>query len=98
MSDNAGPGGCQTRVSAYAGGTGEEEPRSFEYAGARLAVTAIERRWREPEARWFAVEADGGARYLLECREPELEWRVHPGQPPLRLFVGQTGISDPAAR
>ena len=67
------------QVHAHAGGRGEEEPRSFEWAGARLEVREILVRWREPGGRYFRVVAEDGTRYLLVCREPDLNWWLCPG-------------------
>jgi len=66
------------RVRSWAGGRGEEEPRQLEADGAWLELRAILGRWREPGGRWFRVVAANGARYLLECREPDLDWWLHP--------------------
>ena len=62
-----------TRVEAYCGGRGEEEPRALEIDGRRLEIDAIEGRWQEPEGRFFRVRAVGRS-HVLFCRTGDLSW------------------------
>lgn len=78
--DHRNPGdGEGIRVRAYAGATGEEEPRTVTIEDENLAVEEILDRWREPGGRFFRVRLAGGRRLLLCCREPDLSWWLVPG-------------------
>ena len=52
-------------VICYSGYAADEEPRAVVTSGRRLEVAVIERRWREPDARFFAVRTSDGARHVL---------------------------------
>ena len=52
-------------VFCYSGYTADEEPRAVVTGGRRLEVTIVERRWREPDARFFVVRTSDGARHVL---------------------------------
>ena len=62
------------RVEAYAGGQGEEEPRTIEIDGQETAVREITARWREPTGTFFRVRTEDERSLLLQRREPELDW------------------------
>jgi hypothetical protein len=52
-------------VVCYSGHAADVEPRAVLFDGGRLEVVALERRWREPDARCFVVCLADGRRYLL---------------------------------
>lgn len=61
-------------VRAYSGSRGEEEPRAVEIAGRWRAIERVESAWREPGARWFRVQIEGGRVLLLRCDDGDLSW------------------------
>ena len=52
-------------VRCHSGYAADEEPRVVVLDERRLEVVAVERRWREPEARFFVVRIADGTRYVL---------------------------------
>ena len=62
------------RVDAYAGSSGEQEPRTFELDDEAVTVRAVLDQWREPDGRRFRVVGSDGHQYVLLCREPDLDW------------------------
>ncbi len=52
-------------VVCYSGYAADEEPRAVVVDGRGLEVVALERRWREPEARGFVVRLSDGTRCVL---------------------------------
>jgi hypothetical protein len=52
-------------VFCYSGYLADEEPRAVLAEGRRLEVAAVERRWREPDARYFTVQMADGTRRVL---------------------------------
>jgi len=68
-----------TRVTAYAGGRGQEAPRSFTTPTGHRRVSAIQARWIEQDGsgrrrRVFVVEADDDRTYRLWYAEEEGGW------------------------
>lgn len=55
----------RVRVECYAGYRGEQEPRRFRLGARDIEVRAILDRWLGPEHRYFKVEGDEGATYIL---------------------------------
>jgi hypothetical protein len=53
-------------VICYSGYAADEEPRAVVTSGRRLEVSIIERRWHEPDARFFVVRTSDGARRVLQ--------------------------------
>lgn len=62
------------KVLAYSGYRGEQEPRALVTGRRRLEVTAIDERWREPEASYFRVRTEDGGRHLLRFDREKLDW------------------------
>lgn len=68
------------RVISYAGGRGEESPRSFYLDGARIEVEEVLRSWigekKEGKCRrrFFRVRGSDGAEHLLSCDERLGTW------------------------
>jgi hypothetical protein len=63
-------------VICYSGYAADEEPRAVVVDGRRLNVVAVERRWREPEARCFVVRVSDGTRCLLRQGEATGAWTM----------------------
>lgn len=63
-------------VICYCGYTADEEPRAVVKSGRRLEVTVIERRWREPDARFFVVRTSDGARHVLWQEVTSSAWTM----------------------
>ncbi|HJX52463.1 MAG TPA: hypothetical protein VJ801_06835 [Polyangia bacterium] len=63
-------------VMCYSGYDADEEPRAVVTGGRRLEVAAIERRWREPDARFFVVRTSDGARHVLRQDVTSGAWTV----------------------
>ena len=57
------------RVECYAGYRGEQEPLAFWLGERRLAVRAV-------VDRWFKVDADDGAMYILRHDEASGDWDI----------------------
>ena len=52
-------------VLCYSGYAADEAPRAVVVDGRRSEVVRVERRWREPDARFFVVHLADGTRYRL---------------------------------
>ncbi len=63
-------------VICYSGYVGDEEPRAVVLEGRRLAVAAVERRWRTPEARFFTVRLSDGSRGVLREDATSGKWTM----------------------
>ena len=66
----------QIKVSCYAGYRGEETPRYLELGARRLAVRAILDRWLAPSHRYFKLETEDGARYIIRHDVPTAKWEI----------------------
>lgn len=64
------------RVECHAGHRGEEEPRAFHLGPRRIEVMTIVDRWPDPRHRYFKVQADDGATYILRHDEPTGRWEL----------------------
>jgi hypothetical protein len=65
-------------VICYSGYAADEEPRAVIVAGRRVEVLAIERRWLEPETRFFVVRNEDGTRCLLRQDVTTGTWTMKP--------------------
>ena len=63
-------------VICYSGHVADEEPRAVVLDGRRLEVVAVERRWQEPEARFFVVRLADGARCGLRQEVTTRTWTM----------------------
>jgi hypothetical protein len=63
-------------VLCYSGYVGDEEPRAVVVEGRRLDVVAIDRRWREPEARGFVVRLSDGSKHVLRQEVSGGRWTL----------------------
>jgi hypothetical protein len=64
------------QVICYSGHAADVEPRAVVVDGRRLAVVAIERRWREPEARFFTVRLTDGTKSVLRQDVTSGDWTM----------------------
>jgi hypothetical protein len=53
------------RVECYAGHRGEETPRRFFLGERPVEVAQVLDRWLAPDHRYFKLEGDDGAAYIL---------------------------------
>jgi hypothetical protein len=65
-------------VIGYSGYIADEEPRAVVVDGRRLEVARVERRWREPEARFFTVHLSDGTRCVLRQDASRGQWTMKP--------------------
>lgn len=63
-------------VECYSGHTYAQEPRAFIWQGVRLAVTSVERAWRDPEGPCFHVQAEDGRQFELRYNEGRDRWQI----------------------
>jgi hypothetical protein len=63
-------------VICYSGYAADEEPHAVVADGLRLEVVAVERRWREPEARFFVVRMSDGAKCVLRQNVTSGAWTM----------------------
>jgi hypothetical protein len=63
-------------VECYAGYRGEETPRRFEVAGAKIEIAEVVDRWLAPEHRYFKVRDGGGALYILRNDVASDGWQL----------------------
>jgi hypothetical protein len=66
------------RVECYAGYQAEETPRRFRLAGAWLEVEKVVDRWRDPDHRYFKVNAATGHAYVLRHDTESQCWELVP--------------------
>jgi hypothetical protein len=64
------------QVICYSGYAADQEPRAVVVDGRRLEVLAVERRWREPEARCFVVRVSDGMRCRLRQEVTSGAWTM----------------------
>ena len=64
------------RVDCYAGYRGEETPRRFLIGERRVEVARVIDRWLAPDHRYFKVEGDDGAVYILRHDVPSGHWEL----------------------
>jgi hypothetical protein len=66
----------EIRVECYAGHRGEQTPRVLEIGGRRLEVTRVLDQWLAPDHRYFKVEGDDGAMYLIRHDVIDDRWEL----------------------
>jgi len=64
------------RVECYEGYRAEQEPLAFWCVERRVEVRAIVDRWFAPAQRWFKVDTDDGAMYVLRHDEASGDWEI----------------------
>lgn len=64
-------------VECYSGYTYAERPIAVRWEGRRLAIEAIEARWRIPGGQGFRVCTEDGQVFELFYGELDGEWSVH---------------------
>lgn len=63
-------------VQCYAGYRGEQEPRRFFIGRRKIEVVEIADRWLAPDHRYFKVQGDDGAMYILRHDETSALWEI----------------------
>jgi hypothetical protein len=69
-------GPAAVEVLCYSGYAADEEPRAVVADGRRREVVAIERRWREPDARCFVVRLADETRCVLRQEVTTGAWTM----------------------
>ena len=64
------------RVDCYAGYRGDETPRQFWLGDKKIKVAGISDRWLAPDHRYFKVNADDGAVYILRHDIERQVWEL----------------------
>ena len=68
---------CLTiEVSCYAGYRGEQTPRRLKLGGRHLAVDRVVDQWLAPDHRYFKLEAEDGARYIVRHDVRTSRWEL----------------------
>lgn len=63
-------------VQCYAGYRGEQEPRRLLLSQREVEVTEIIDRWLAPDHRYFKIQGDDGAVYILRHDEASDRWEL----------------------
>jgi hypothetical protein len=63
-------------VECYAGHRGEETPRRFGLAGARIEIAEVIDRWLDPDHRYFKVRDGHGDIYILRNDVASDRWEL----------------------
>ncbi len=63
-------------VECYAGHRGEETPRRFGLAGARIEIAEVVDRWLAPDHRYFKVRDGQGDLYILRNDVASETWEL----------------------
>jgi hypothetical protein len=63
-------------VECYAGYRGEETPRWFALAGARIEIADVVDRWLAPDHRYFKVRGGDGDLYILRHDIASGRWEL----------------------
>jgi hypothetical protein len=66
----------QIRVACHAGYRAEEEPRALYLGERRVEAAAVLDRWLDPRMRYFKVQAEDGAVYILRHDELADAWEI----------------------
>jgi len=64
------------KVECYAGHRGDQRPVRFTIGENARAVLGVEDQWYSPDAIYFRVLADDGARYVLRHDERADRWTL----------------------
>ena len=68
--------GFTVEVECYAGYRGEEEPRRFRFGERTIEVEEMLDRWHGPDYRYFKLQGDDGAAYILRLDESADRWEM----------------------
>ena len=63
-------------VECYSGYRGEEIPRRFWLGERRVNIQNVVDRWLDPKHRYFKVEGDDGATYILRHNAETWTWEL----------------------
>lgn len=64
------------RVKCYAGHKGEETPRYLYLGDRKIAVAEVVDQWLAPDHRYFKVQGDDGATYILRHDAQAHQWEL----------------------
>ncbi len=64
------------RVECYSGYRGDESPRRIILGEKRVTVKEIIDRWAGPDYRYFKIEGDDGALYIVKHDEENDAWEL----------------------
>ena len=64
------------RVECYAGHRGEETPRRFCLGSRRIEIVEVIDRWLAPDRRYFKVQGDDDATYILRHDAGSGTWEL----------------------
>ncbi len=72
-------------VSCYAGYRGEETPHQIRIGANTVAVTAVHDRWLSPDHRYFKIQGEDDAEYIVRHDVIDDVWELvfyrHPDAP-----------------
>jgi hypothetical protein len=63
-------------VECYAGYRGEETPRRIDFGSRSVTVVEVVDGWLSPDHRYFKVQCDDGASYVLRHDTNTQTWEV----------------------
>ena len=63
-------------VDCYSGHRGEETPRRLVFGRRRVEVVRVLDRWLSPDHRYFKIEGDDGATYILRYDVVTGRWEL----------------------
>jgi hypothetical protein len=64
----------EIRVECYSGHRGEETPRRIWMGNRKIEIKKIQDRWLAPNHRYFKIEGDDDAIYILRHDSNSWEW------------------------
>lgn len=64
----------EIRVECYSGHRGEETPRRIWMGNRKIEIKEIQDRWLAPNHRYFKIEGDDDAIYILRHDSNSWEW------------------------
>lgn len=67
----------EVRVHCAGGAEYPQQPRVFEWLGARYSVAQVLHEWRLPDGIGYRVSTTDGAQYELVYRPAREVWEVH---------------------
>ncbi|UCH23265.1 MAG: hypothetical protein JSU83_08695 [Deltaproteobacteria bacterium] len=74
------------KVDCYAGYRGEETPRYIRLGERKIAVLEVIDQWLAPDHRYFKIQGDDGAIYIIRHDIDKRYWEL--------IFYTQTNTSD----
>lgn len=74
------------KVDCYAGYRGEETPRYIQLGQRKIAVTEVLDQWLAPDHRYFKIQGDDGAIYIIRHDTHKWDWEL--------IFYTQTNTKE----